>query len=102
MADPRPVTPSSSRLETFLSSRAFPGAVLAAAAVAAALYLAGLLPEGVAAALLAALVAAALALSMVRPALRATVDPLTRGVAVLIAVAVGLLCALPAVTSVAP
>jgi hypothetical protein len=102
MADPRPVSPFSSRLEELLSNRAFPAAVLVVVAVTAALYLGGLLSEGVAAALLAALVASALALYMVRPALAASVDPLTRGVTVLIAVAVGLLCALPAVTSVLP
>jgi hypothetical protein len=102
MAGPRPESSPSHGLRALLSSRAIPAALLAAAAVAAALYLAGLLPEGVAAALLAALVAAGLALLMVRPALRGPVDPVTRGVAVLIAVAAGLLCALPAITSVAP
>lgn len=102
MATPRPVSPVSSRLEELLSSRALPVAAFGALAVAAALFLTGLIPEGSAAALLALLVATGLTLSMVRPALAGSVDPTTRRVAVLIALAAGLLCAASAVTSVAP
>jgi hypothetical protein len=88
--------------DEILQGRAVPAVLLVGAAVAAALYLAGLLAEGPAAALLAVLVAAALVVFMARPALAATVDPLTRGVAILIALAAGLLCALPAISSVLP
>jgi len=102
MAETRPHSPLARWIEDLLGSRAFPVALLAAAAVAAALSLGGLLAEGPAAALLAVLVAAGLALFMVRPALAASVDRVTRGVAVLIAVATGLLYALAAVTSVVP
>jgi hypothetical protein len=102
MAFPRPASPYSRWLEDLLASRAFPITALAAAAVAAALYLAGLLAEGPAAALLALVVAVSLTLFMIRPALAGSVDPTTRGVAVLIAVASGLLGAVSAVTSVVP
>jgi hypothetical protein len=102
MPPPRSVSPASHRLQALLGRRAFPIAALGAIAVAAALPLAGLLPDGPAAALLAVLVAMALALFMIRPALDGAVDPTTRGVALLIAAAAGLLCAVPAVTSVAP
>jgi hypothetical protein len=102
MAPPRPVSPLSRWLQDVLGGRAFPAAALGAIAVAAALSFAGLLQDGPAAALLALLVATALALFMIRPALAGSVDPTTRGVALLIAVAAGLLCAVPAITSVAP
>lgn len=102
MANPRPVSPFSSRLEELLSSSALPVAASGALAVAAALYLTGLISEGSAAAVLALVVATAMALFMVRPALAGSVDPTTRGVAVLIALAAGLLCAVSAVSSVAP
>jgi hypothetical protein len=102
MAPPRPVSPFLSRLGEFLSSRALPAGAFGALAIAAALYLTGLISEGSAAALLALLVATALALFMIRPALSGSVDPTTRGVAVLIALAAGLLCAVSAVSSVTP
>jgi hypothetical protein len=102
MAAPRPQSPLSRWLEEFLTSRVLPVAALGVLAIAAALYLAGLLSEGAAAAQLALLAAAVLALYMVRPALAGSVDPVTRGVAILIAVAAGLLCAVSAVSSVAP
>ena len=102
MAPPRPVSPLSRWLQDVLGGRAFPAAALGAIAVAAALSFAGLLQDGPAAALLAVLVATSLALFMIRPALAGSVDPTTRGVALLIAVAAGLLCAVPAITSVVP
>ncbi len=102
MAPPRPVPPLSSWLEELLSSSALPVAGFGTLVVAAALYLTGLISEGAAAALLALLVATALALFMIRPALAGSIDPTTRGVAVLIALAAGLLCAVSAVSSVAP
>ena len=102
MATPRTASPFSLWLEDLLGSRALPVAVLVAVAIAAALYLTGWLAEGPAAALLAVLVAAALVLYMIRPALAASVDPVTRGGALLISLAAGLLAAFSAVTSVVP
>jgi hypothetical protein len=102
MPPPRPVSPFSSWLEELLASRAVPVTAFGALAVVATPYLTGLISEGSASALLALLVATALGLFMIRPALAGSVDPTTRGVAVLIALAAGLLCAVSAVLSVAP
>jgi hypothetical protein len=90
------------RLDLLLSSRALTGGAVAAAVAVAGLSFAGLLAEGSAAATLALLVPVSLALQMVRPALAAAVDPVTRGVAVVIALATALLAVLPALTAVAP
>ena len=102
MAPPRPNPASASLLKLFLLGPAVPTAALGVVAVAAVLYLTGLLAEGPAAALLALVVALSLAVFMVRPALASSVDPFTRGVAALIAAAAGLLCALSAVSAVVP
>jgi hypothetical protein len=90
------------RLEELLSSRALLLTAPGLAAAAAGLSLAGLIDEGSAAALLALLVPGALALQMVRPALSPSIEPTTRGAAVLIAAATALLASLLALTAVAP
>jgi hypothetical protein len=102
MAPPLPRSELIARLDALLSSRALTAGAGAAIAAVAGLSFAGLLAEGTAAALLALLVSGSLALQMVRPALPGAVDPVTRGVALLIAVATALLAALPALTAVAP
>lgn len=95
-------SPLAGRLDELLASRAFPLVALALAGAAAGLSFAGLLAEGSAAAVLALLVPGALTLQMVRPALPGSINPTTRGVAVLIAVATALVAALPAIGAVAP
>jgi hypothetical protein len=102
MAPPPRQSELVARLDALLSSRALTAGAVAAIAAVAGLSFAGLLSEGTAAALLALLVPVSLALQMVRPALPGAVDPATRGVAVLIALATALLAALPALTAVAP
>jgi hypothetical protein len=102
MAAPYPQSPFASWLEAHLAGRTLPLVALLLLGATVALDLTGLLSEGRAAAVLAVVVATALALAMVRPALAGTVDPTTRGVAVLIALAAGALCAVSAVSSVAP
>jgi hypothetical protein len=102
MPPPSLDSPAAAWLKDLLGGRLLPLAAAGAAVVSAVLYLTGLLPEGPAAAILSVLVALLLVLFMIRPTLSATVDPTTRGVAALIAVTAGLLCALAALTSVVP
>jgi hypothetical protein len=102
MPAPRLDSPPAAWLRELLLGPVLPFSLLGVVAVDAGLYIAGLLAEGPAAALLAVAVALVLVVLMVRPALPASIDPTTRGVAALIAAAAGLLCALSAVTSVMP
>jgi hypothetical protein len=79
-------------LEEALAGWILPIASLLLAGAAWGLYVLGLLPEGPTAAALAILVALLVALLMVRPALSASVDPLTRGLVLGAAVLAALLC----------
>jgi hypothetical protein len=80
-------------LEEALTGWILPVSGLFLAGAAWGAYVLGLLPEGPTAAALAALVALVLALLMVRPALSATVDPLTRGLTLGAAALAALVCA---------
>ncbi len=101
MTDPRTPTRFALGLEDFLSGWIVPGAAVAAAAVAAVLYLAGALSESATAAIAVLLVAALAALLMARHAIAGR-DPAGRLLALLAAAATAALVAIPAIGTVLP
>lgn len=82
MPDTDPPSPLTLWLEEALTGWILPVAGLLLAGAAWGLYVLGLLPEGPTAAALAVIVGLVVALLMIRPALAAGVDRLTRGLAV--------------------
>jgi hypothetical protein len=93
MTDPTTPSTLSLWLEDALTGWILPVGGLLLAGAAWGAYVAGLLPEGPAAGALALIVALVLGLLMVRPALGAAVDPLTRGLTLGAAALAALVCA---------